>query len=160
MGFALLRHSLKTLLALFALLTVSACVGYQIDSSITKYNAVADRVQLGDSRNKVLSILNPTQKGIPQRNKKNPEKYIKNNVLVEIYYFRTGRQPDNLTTDDEFTPYLFNNGKLVAIGWQVLGGPKSVGQVTSTTQGGKQGRSFMCKDAISRGDSGSTFIFC
>ncbi len=29
-----------------------------------------------------------------------------------------------------------------------------------TTQGGKQGLSFMCKDAISRGDSGSNFVFC
>ena len=124
-----MKHFLKTPVALIALLTVSACVGYQIDSSIAKYNAVADRVQLGDSRNKVLSILNPTQEGIPQKNRKNPDKYIKNNVLVEIYYFRTGRQPDNLTTDDEFTPYLFNDGKLVAIGWHVLGGPKSVGQV-------------------------------
>ncbi len=28
------------------------------------------------------------------------------------------------------------------------------------TQGGKQGMSFMCKDAISRGDRGGTFIFC
>ena len=124
-----MKHFLKTPVALLALLTVSACVGYQIDSSISKYNAVADRVQLGDSRNKVLSILNPTQEGMPHGNRKNPDKYIKNNVLVEIYYFRTGRQPDNLTTDDEFTPYLFNDGKLVAIGWHVLGGPKSVGQV-------------------------------
>ena len=124
-----MKHFLKTPVALLALLTVSACVVYQIDSSIAKYNAVADRVQLGDSRNKVLSILNPTQKEMPQNSKKNPDKYIKNNVLVEIYYFRTGRQPDGLTTDDEFTPYLFNDGKLVAIGWHVLGGPKSVGQV-------------------------------
>ena len=124
-----MRHFLKMLVALLALLTVSACAGVQIDMSIAKYNAVADRVQLGDSRNKVLSILNSTQEGIPHKNRKNPDKYIKNNVLVEIYYFRTGRQPDNLTTDDEFTPYLFNDGKLVAIGWQVLGGPKSVGQV-------------------------------
>ena len=124
-----MKYFLKTPVALLALLTVSACVGYQIDSSISKYNAVADRVQLGDSRNKVLSILNPTQEGMPHGNRKNADKYIKNNVLVEIYYFRTGRQPDNLTTDDEFTPYLFNDGKLVAIGWHVLGGPKSVGQV-------------------------------
>ena len=128
-----MKHFLKILLALLALLTVSTCVGdqtgVQIDSGIAKYNAVADRVQLGDSKNKVLGILNPTQEGIPQINRKNPDKYIKSNVLVEIYYFRTGRQPDGLTTDDEFTPYLFNDGKLVAIGWQVLGGPKSVGQV-------------------------------
>ena len=124
-----MKYFLKTLVALLVLLTVSACPGIQIDMSISKYNAVADRVQLGDSRNKVLSILNPTQKEMPQNSKKNPDKYIKNNVLVEIYYFRTGRQPDDLTTDDEFTPYLFNDGKLVAIGWHVLGGPKSVGQV-------------------------------
>ena len=128
-----MKHFLKASVALLALLTVSACAGFQIDSGIAKYNAVADRVQLGDSRNKVLSILNPTQKGIPQRNRKNPDKYKKNNVLVEVYYFRTGRQPDNLTTDDEFTPYLFNDGKLVAIGWQVLGGPKSVGQAAPVT---------------------------
>ncbi len=127
-----MKHFLKMLVALLVLLTVSACAGVQgvqIDMSISKYNAVADRVQLGDSRNKVLGILNPTQTGIPQINRKNPDKYIKNNVLVEIDYFRTGLQPDGLTTDDEFTPYLFNDGKLVAIGWQVLGGPKSVGQV-------------------------------
>ena len=124
-----MKHFSKMLVALFVLMTVSACTGFQIDRGIAKYNAVADRVQLGDSRDYVLSILNPTQEGIPQGNRKNPDKYIKNNVLVEIYYFRTGRQPDDLTTDDEFTPYLFNNEKLVAIGWHVLGGPKSVGQV-------------------------------
>ena len=28
------------------------------------------------------------------------------------------------------------------------------------TQGGDQGLSLLCKDAISRGDSGGTFIFC
>ncbi len=28
------------------------------------------------------------------------------------------------------------------------------------TQGGKQGLSLLCKDAISRGDSGGTFVFC
>ncbi len=30
----------------------------------------------------------------------------------------------------------------------------------AASDGGKQGLSFMCKDAISRGDSGGTFIFC
>lgn len=124
-----MKHFLTPLVALLALLTVSACIAFKIDSGVAKYYAVADRVQLGDSRNKVLGILNPTQKRIPRRARKPPDKYMKNNVLVEIYYFRTGRQSDGLTTDDEFTPYLFNDGKLVAIGWQVLGGPKSVGQV-------------------------------
>lgn len=124
-----MKRFLKTLVTLLALLAVSACAAKQIGTSIDKYTAVADRVQLGDSRNKVLNILNPTQEGLRQQYRKNPDKYIKNNVIVEIYYFRTGLQRDGLTTDDEFTPYLFNDGKLVAIGWHVLGGPKTVGKV-------------------------------
>jgi len=36
---------------------------------------------------------------------------------------RSARQPDGLTTDDELTPYIFNDERLVGIEWQVLGGP-------------------------------------
>ncbi len=36
-------------------------------------------------------------------------------------------------TDDEFTPYIFNDGKLVAVGWQTLGGIKSQGQAKDVT---------------------------
>ncbi len=39
-------------------------------------------------------------------------------------------------------------------------GAAARGGGSRTTQGGKQGLSFMCKNAISRGDSGGTFIFC
>ncbi|MCH2386777.1 MAG: hypothetical protein MK240_01115 [Opitutales bacterium] len=34
---------------------------------------------------------------------------------------------DHLTTDDEFTPYIFTDSVLTGIGWAVLGGPKSRG---------------------------------
>jgi len=53
--------------------------------------------------------------------------------LIEIYFMRSGRQPDGLRTDDEFTPYVFNDGKLVGVGWQVLGGAKSQGQTSPVT---------------------------
>jgi len=46
-------------------------------------------------------------------------------VLVEILYYRSGWQRDGIVTDDEFTPYIFNDGVLVAIGWTTLGGPKT-----------------------------------
>jgi len=110
---------------------LTGCVGIQIDRAISKYEAVAEQVELGDSKDKVLAILQPTQEGVPKSSRKNPERYIKDGVKVEIYYMRSGRQPDGLTTDDEFVPYLFNDGKLVGIGWQVLGGPKTQGQATS-----------------------------
>ena len=117
---------------IFIAIFLTGCTGIQIDQSISKYDAVADQVELGDSKEKALSILSPTQTHVPKNSRKNPEKYIKNNVKVEIYYMRSGRQPDGLTTDDEFVPYLFNNEKLVGIGWQVLGGPKTQGQTRSS----------------------------
>lgn len=123
----------KSVVFLLVAVFLTGCVGMQIDSAISKYEAVADRVELGDSKEKVLAILQPTQDGVPQSSRKNPEKYIKEGVKVEIYYMRSARQPDDLTTDDEFVPYLFNDGKLVGIGWQVLGGPKTQGQATSDT---------------------------
>ena len=119
-----------------ALVSLSGCISplaSKIDQVISAHNAVTGKVKLGDHKNKVLSILLPTQKNLPENNKKLPDKYIKKGVRVEIYYMRSGRQPDGLTTDDEFTPYVFNNDKLVAIGWASIGGPKTHGKVTPRT---------------------------
>ena len=127
----------KTAATFLIALLLSGCVGMyvgmQIDSAISKYDAVAGQVELGDDKNKVLTILEPSQGGLPKSARKSPEKYIKEGVKIEIYYMRSVRQADGLKTDDEFVPYLFNNGKLVGIGWQVLGGPKTQGQATSHT---------------------------
>jgi hypothetical protein len=111
----------------------SGCTGIDIDTSIREYNAAAGQIQLGDSKDKVLSILMPTQKHLSAHARKSPEQYIKDGVKIEIYYFRSLRQPDGLTTDDEFIPYVFNDGKLVSIGWIALGGPKTKGQVIPQT---------------------------
>ena len=99
-----------------------------IAPTIAKYNEVADQVNLGDSKEKVLAILLPTQKELGPGYNKAPDKYLKDNKLVEIYFMRSGWQPDGLTTDDEFTPYIFHDGKLVGIGWSMIGGSKSQGQ--------------------------------
>ncbi len=127
-----MRHH-ALLLALVFLLLGCNTMTMRIDSTISKYNAVADKIELGSDKAQVLEILLPTQNELPKSARKNPEKYIKNNVKVEIYYMRSHRQPDGLTTDDEFVPYLFNDGKLVGVGWQVLGGPKTQGQARSST---------------------------
>jgi len=100
-----------------------------IDRAILKHNSASQSIDLGDSKDSVLRTLSSVQAGVAAKNLKQPDKYIKSGIKVEIYYFRTGRQPDGLTTDDEFTPYLFNDGKLVAIGWRTIGGPKSFGKM-------------------------------
>lgn len=103
------------------------------EMTVNDYVAAAPRVELGMSKQQVLEILASTQRRLRNTEIKQPDRYVKEGVNVEILYFRSGWQSDGLTTDDEFTPYLFNDGKLVAIGWATLGGPKSQGQASPTT---------------------------
>ena len=45
---------------------------------------------------------------------------------------RSARIPDGKANDDEFTPYTFIDGKLAAVGWHALGGPRTAGERTAT----------------------------
>lgn len=119
---------LQILICVVALLTTSSCSS-TLGNAITAYAEAAPAVRLGMSKAKVLEILAPSQEGLAAKEIKHPDLYKKDGVIVEILYFRSGRQPDELTTDDEFTPYVFNDGELIAIGWATLGGPKTHGQV-------------------------------
>jgi len=114
---------------LFTILLLSMAGCDTVASSIRQYHQTAGQIKLGDSKDKVLRILMPTQEELPYDEMKFSDTYMKDGDLMEIHYFRSGNQPDNLTTDDEFTPYIFKNGKLIAIGWKTLGGPKSFGKV-------------------------------
>jgi len=77
----------KQLALLVMVVGLAGCVGMQIDSAISKYEAIAEQVELGDSKEKVFAILQPTQKGVPKSSRKNPEKYIKKGPRVEIYSY-------------------------------------------------------------------------
>jgi hypothetical protein len=121
------------LVTLSATLLAGCSVGHKIDQATAKYDLVENQIQLGDSKERVLAALLPSQEGVPRNSRKKPDRYIKDGVAVEIHYMRTGRQADGLTTDDEFTPYIFNDGSLVGIGWGLIGGPNSQGQTTGRT---------------------------
>lgn len=122
----------KATTTLLLIMSVLLCIGCMprelrtIDNAISEYNEKSAAVKLGDSKEKVLAILIPTQAGLSKQASKRPESFVNDNLLTEIYFFRSSRQADGLTTDDEFTPYVFKNGTLAAIGWTSLGGPKSV----------------------------------
>lgn len=117
----------------FVALIMSSCVVSPYEKTVDDYIAAAPRVSLGMSKAEVIKILNPSQRRLSSTQIKQPDMYKKDGVLVEILYFRSGWQSDGLTTDDEFTPYLFNDNKLVAKGWEILGGPKSQGQAAPKT---------------------------
>ena len=105
-------------------------------TSIAEHKKVSNQIELGDTKEKVLSILEPIQEPLKPYPYfiKPPEKYIKDNLLVEIFYMHAdGVAEGGPKTDDRFIPYVFNDGKLVGIGWAILGGPKSTTQPTPTT---------------------------
>ena len=117
------------LLSVTALLMVSGCSNLKqhlnpgkftadrIDQAIDEYTQVADQVKIGMDMDAVLAILMPTQRHLPASTRKAPEQFILDGKVVDVRFMRTGRQPDGFTTDDEFTPYVFVDGLLVAIGW-------------------------------------------
>jgi hypothetical protein len=114
----------KVIIAVIATMLMAGCATRQIDGAVKGYKSAANQVALGDSRDKVLAILLPTQQNLPLRT----TNHIKGGATVEIYYMRSGRQAGDLTTDDEITPYVFRDGKLVGIGWNMIGKPKSRGR--------------------------------
>ena len=99
-----------------------------VGTAISRYHVVAPQIQLGMDKEDVLRALEPTQEGLTLRQTRGPEQYTQDNVHVEIYFFRSGANYDKILTDDEFTPYIFHDGKLAAIGWTAIGGPKTQAQ--------------------------------
>ena len=122
------QHWQRAVLLAFALL-LAACTGPgTIGGAIKAYEAVAPQVKLGQSKDEVLAILQPTQAELSSRQAKASESFMEGEVLKEVYFFRSRSFNDGLVTDDEFTPYVFQDGVLVAIGWTAIGGPKTQAQ--------------------------------
>ena len=115
-------------LAIAALLLAGCATTGAVNSGIEAYHSQAPRVKLGQTMDKVLSILQPTQANIPAKFAKPAEEFVENGKTKKIYFFRSRSFPDGLVTDDEFTPYVFEDGVLVAIGWTAIGGPKTQAQ--------------------------------
>lgn len=105
-----------------------------INKTVKNYRIGSNQIVLGDSLEKVMSVFEPLQNRLAQQFLKPSEQYItEDGKHIYIYYVRSGWTSDGLTTDDEFTPYMFENKKLISIGWQALGGEKSHGKVVPRT---------------------------
>ena len=100
-------------------------------TAISAYDQQKHTVKLGDSINVALPALESMQSSLQSDWKKVADQYLENGVPFYIHYQRTGWVEDGVNTDDEFTPYVFADGTLVAIGWTVLGGAKSSGDANA-----------------------------
>lgn len=116
-------------------LGVMLCAGCvsPIEVAVREYVTVADQVRLGATEAEVRAVLDPPQARLAVTERRRPDQYVQDGTNVTIYFARSGYQMDGLNTDDEFTPYVFRNGRLEAIGWTALGGPKTQGQIRQDT---------------------------
>lgn len=117
-----------------AAMAVSGCSS-GTQEGINYYHQVAPEVKIGMDKEQALAILQPATEMLPADEQRPPEQFTDDNgVLTEVYFFRSQAYYDDMLTDDEFTPYVFKNGKLSAIGWTALGGPKTQGLPYPRTQ--------------------------
>lgn len=89
-----------------------------------EYALVKDQVRLGMSRSAFNAVMKPVNDKTLSSQRRNDETYTEDGDIVDIAYIRSGRIPDGIQTDDEYTPYVFRDGTLVAFGWRSIGGMK------------------------------------
>lgn len=103
----------------------------RIDEAVARYKAASAKVALGDSRDKVLALLEPTQFELESNEIKAPaalegEVGSGGDRVVVVHFFRSARHADEapdargLPPDDDFTPYVFMDDVLTGIGWPAL----------------------------------------
>lgn len=106
-----------------------------VQNAISLYQQEAGQIKIGMDKQEVLAILEQTQAELRADERRPPEQFADDNgAVTEVYFFRSQAFYDDMLTDDEFTPYVFKNDKLTAIGWTALGGPKTQGLPYPRTQ--------------------------
>lgn len=103
----------------------------RIDEAIARYRAEAVKVKVGDRKDKVLALLQPTQFELQSNEIKGPQVFPTQTAsgddsLIEVHFFRSARHTDEApdangqALDDNFTPYIFTDDVLTGIGWSTL----------------------------------------
>ena len=126
---------MKYIRNLIFLLILNGCFA---DTAIIEYSHKKHTVKLGDSINRALPILEEMHSTVPASWLRTADQYYEGGKSYYIHYQRTGHVEDGVMTDYEFTPYVFADNTLVAIGWTVLGGPRTFGNSATAAYNAQQ----------------------
>ncbi|MEM7219319.1 MAG: DUF3192 domain-containing protein [Pseudomonadota bacterium] len=100
-----------------ASLLLSGCYSTYYRDTVQDYVAAAPAVHLGMTPTQVRAILGPSQAQLDSTDLRHDEQFLEGDSTMLIQYYRSGWQSDGRLTDDEYTPYVFRDGRLVGIGW-------------------------------------------
>jgi len=117
---------------LIILLLIVGCVPNPYNLTVESYQEQSPKINLGMTKYEVSQILSPTQELLPTPSIKERGMYMRDSIFTEIIYYRSKNYfSDGIDTDDEYTPYIFENSVLVAVGWETIVGYKSQAQTRS-----------------------------
>lgn len=108
-------------IAMPAILLIGCTTNY---AAPAEYALVKNQVRLGMNRAAFSAVMKPVNDKTLSSQRRNDETYTEDGSVIDIAYVRSGRVPDGVQTDDEYTPYVFRDGILVAFGWRAIGGMK------------------------------------
>ena len=113
------------------LLALTGCyAGMELDENISKFHrTVLPTIQLGDSKQSVMQKLTPLHQPFYQSELRPATQFRKSGNNYYVHYQRSAWISDGRITDDEFTPFIFANDRLIEIGWFTLT-PSTTGQNT------------------------------
>ena len=109
-------------------LMVVGCGNARHKAAPEAHAKAANDVYIGMSQYEFIQVMTPVTAKTQSQSMRSPKRYSKNGNQYEVRYMRSGWLSDGRSTDDEYTPYLFQNGTLIASGWDAVGGMKFTAQ--------------------------------
>ena len=121
-----MKPKLAALLAVsMSLLVLSGCAIANRSAVTSSYEEGQKKVYIGMERRKFDRAMAENVSKTKRKHRRSSEAYQRNGMTYDIVYIRSGFVLDDATTDDEYTPYLFQDGTLVGYGWAAVGGKKT-----------------------------------
>ncbi len=119
-----------------------------LNRAISLHRQGAQQIRIGDSKSSVLHNLRPAFLATKSSEHRTQEMFMRKGKTIEIHYVRSGWIADGANTDDEYTPYIFEDDVLVAIGWRTLGGAKTRGNTAIKAAKDNRRRGRMLKQGL------------
>ena len=88
------------------------------------HSLAKQQVQLGMTRGEFNALMKPAFEATEKDQRRSVESFTEDSSTVDIVFVRSAWIRDGALTDDEYTPYVFRNGRLASYGWRSIGGMK------------------------------------
>ena len=115
---------LPSILRLIAIASLAVLYGCS-SAAPRAYDDAVQNVYVGMDKREFDIAMREVNDKTRRKHRRRSEAYQRNGMLYEIVYIRSSNVNDDANTDDEYTPYLFQDGTLIGDGWAAVGGKKT-----------------------------------